>query len=579
MEPIIGIDLGTTNSEVAFIFDKNVNVIMDADDGIVPSCVGLDADGKIIVGATAKNQAVAAPDRTVLSIKRKMGSNEKVSLGTETYLPQEISAFILRALKERAEKRIGQNIGKAVITVPAYFTDAQRQATREAGQLAGLTVMRIINEPTAAALAYEQAAPQTRQVLIYDLGGGTFDVSIVKIEDGVVEVLSSTGDNRLGGDDFDDKIVDVLKKHIEKKHQVLIDGNRAAIARLKRAAETAKIALSNAPYAVIEEDHIAKKDGEPVHLSYELSRHDFEQMIEADVQRTMTAVSKALDDARLLPSAIDKIILVGGSTRIPMISRMLEEKTGLLPHSEIDPDLCVVLGAAMQAGREMGMDASGVLVDITPYTFGTSAIGELDGIETPHLFVPLIRRNTKLPARKSDAFYTLYDNQEMVEVQVYQGEEPHALDNVRIGSYQFDLSPALRGSVIILDFDLDVNGILHLQAIEKVTGRKIEAVIENAISRFSEEELIGNKARLDAAWNSASSSDPMRMEEKQGHDLPYGLSEIISRAKTKLEEASADDRDEMINLMEDIEDAAGSGDEEKALSLARDLEDILFYME
>ncbi len=579
MEPIIGIDLGTTNSEVAYIFDKNVHVIMDGDDGIVPSCVGLDAEGKIIVGATAKNQAVAAPDRTVLSIKRKMGSDEKVSLGAETYLPQEISAFILRALKERAETKIGRSIGKAVITVPAYFTDAQRQATREAGQIAGLSVVRIINEPTAAALAYEQADPETRRVLIYDLGGGTFDVSIVKIEEGVVEVLASTGDNRLGGDDFDDKIVAALKKHIEKSHQISVDGDRSLVARLKRAAEAAKITLSGAPYAVIEEDFIAKKDGEPVHLSYELSRHDFEQMIEPDLQGTIAAVSKALEDARLLPSSIDKIILVGGSTRIPMISRLLEEKISLLPHSEIDPDLCVAMGAAMQAGREMGLDASSVLVDITPYTFGTSALGEVDGIETPDIFVPLIRRNTKLPARKSEAFYTVFDDQEMVDVRVYQGEEPHALDNIRIGSYHFDLTPAPQGSVVILDFDLDVNGILHLQAVEKDTGRKIEAVIENAISRFSEKELGETRSRIDAVWNSGNPPDGITVEEEQGNNIPSDLAEIIFRAKEKLEGASADDRDDMINLMEDIKDAAGAGDMEKARSLAQELEDILFYME
>ena len=327
MEPIIGIDLGTTNSEVAFILDGLSTVLMDNDNGIVPSVVGIDTNGKIIVGREALNQAVIAPDQTVQSVKRRMGSDERLRMGDSTYLPQEISACILKALRERAEKYLQKPIVKAVITVPAYFTDAQRQATREAGEIAGLNVVRIINEPTAASLAYESQNPNSQTILVYDLGGGTFDVSIVRIENGIVEVLSSTGDNHLGGDDFDQRIVNRLTAHIQEDLSLDVTGNPVVMARLKRAAENAKIALSFAPFVRIEEDHIGKKLFKSIHLSYELSRSDFIEMIEDDLSRTMDSVTKALEDAAMLPSAIDKIILVGGSTRIPEISRMLEENS------------------------------------------------------------------------------------------------------------------------------------------------------------------------------------------------------------------------------------------------------------
>ena len=489
MEPIIGIDLGTTNSEVAFVFNGTTEIIAEGDNGIMPSCVGIRDDGNIIVGAEARNQALIAPERTVLSVKRCMGTDQKLQLGESSFSPQEISAFILKALKERAEKKINRPVSKAVITVPAYFTDAQRQATREAGEIAGLEVARIINEPTAASLAYESMNPETQRVMVYDLGGGTFDVSIVKIESGVVEVLSSTGDNHLGGDDFDLKIVDRLVEHIESELEITVKDNPAVMARLQRAAEAAKVELSSAPYTTIEEDHIGKKEFKDLHLSLEFSRAEFEEMIEENLAQTMEAVNKALKDASMLPSAIDKIILVGGSTRIPRISQMLEEKFGRLPHSEIDPDLCVTIGAGMQAGREMGMESSSVLVDITPYTFGTSAVGEVDGVPCMSMFVPLIRRNTKIPTKKSDVFYTMFDNQEAVDIGVYQGEAPDALDNILLGNYTFNLTPSPANSKIMLNFDLDLNGILKIEAVEKKTAKKINAVIENAISRFTEEEL------------------------------------------------------------------------------------------
>lgn len=585
MEPIVGIDLGTTNSEVAFIIDGNAEILKDKNgNGILPSCVGIDDEGKVIVGIEARNQAIAAPDRTVVSVKRLMGSDQEIKMKDSTYLPQEISAFILKALKEQAESALEQPVRKAVITVPAYFTDAQRHATREAGKIAGLDVVRIINEPTAAALAYESESSETQRILIYDLGGGTFDVSIVKIEDGVVEVLSSTGDNHLGGDDFDQKIAARLVEHIEKENKVSVSDQPITMARLRRAAEKAKTDLSFEPYARIEEDHVAKRAWKDVHLTYELSRVEFEGMIEDELERTMDAVNKALKDAALLPSAINKIILVGGSTRIPRIAEMLEEKFGRLPHSEIDPDLCVALGAAIQAGREMGIDSTSILLDITPYTFGTSAIGELDGEPCMTRFVPLIRRNTKLPACKTEAFYTLYDNQEMVEIKVCQGEKPNALDNIQIGKYKFRLTPrSPEGSVILLNYDLDLNGILKIEALEKASGRKINAVIENAFSQFTEEEMSKSKQRIEALWGNKESEgeaeeDTAKIGIIDKEEMPSDLAESLRKAEEQLDSASDEDRDEMINLMEDIRDAVKEDKMDKARELIKELDEILFYL-
>ena len=354
-EPIIGIDLGTTNSEVAIISGGRPQVVREGDEAILPSCVGLDEAGNVIVGRQARNQAAAAPERTVLSVKRLMGTGTRVRMGEDEYTPQEISAFILKALKERAERALGREVRKAVITVPAYFTDAQRQATREAGEIAGLTVVRIINEPTAAALSYENRSEGHRRILVYDLGGGTFDVSVVGIEEGVVEVLATTGDNRLGGDDFDALVVERLDAHIET--EMGIGGardDRLLQARLARAAEHAKMELSDQPYVRVEEDHVASVDGEARHLSCELARADFESDVEELLARTMQAVTTALNDADVRPSQLDRILMVGGSTRIPRITALLAERLGQEPHGEVDPDLCVALG-----GRGAGRDRNG----------------------------------------------------------------------------------------------------------------------------------------------------------------------------------------------------------------------------
>jgi len=585
-ESIVGIDLGTTNSEVAIIVAGQPQIIEEDGEGIVPSCVGMDDESNIIVGVQARNQYVAAPERTVLSIKRQMGSETRVRMGEEEYTPQEISAFILKALKERAERALGTKVGKAVITVPAYFTDAQRQATREAGQIAGLEVMRIINEPTAAALSYESRSEEHRKILVYDLGGGTFDVSVVSTESGVVEVLASAGDNQLGGDDFDQLIIERLNAHIETELGIVEPrSNQRLQARLKRAAEQAKIELSNRPYTRVEEDHIGETDGQVLHLSCELSRIDFEQDIEALLGRTMKAVTTALTDADVRPSELDRVLLVGGSTRIPRITELLAEKLGQEPHSAIDPDLCVALGAAVQAGIEMGQEVQSVLVDITPYSFGTSVMGELYGHPYAHQFIPLIRRNAKLPVTKSEVFYTMYEDQDTIEIEVYQGEDPDALKNVKIGTFLFtglnqQANTSRQG--ILFTHSLNLDGILEIHAMERATGKEIRGVIENTMGRSSEEELGMSKQRVEALWHEegfTEESVETPVSALVGMDIPEEIRDTLERAEKALSTTPTEDREEMIDLMEDLRDALKQGRAEDAGKLKRELDEILFYLE
>ena len=588
MDPIIGIDLGTTNSEVAFIMDGNVTILKENDTGIIPSCVGLNSENEVIVGVEARNQATIYPENTVLSVKRSMGTDKKIMLGKNSYSPQEISAFILKELKERAERIIGQPISKAVITTPAYFTDIQRQATYEAGEIAGLKVVRILNEPTSAALSYNSLDTDSKIIMIYDLGGGTFDVSIVKIENDVVEVLSSTGDNQLGGDDFDREIEKILINYIDAEFNINVSEQPIVMARLKLAAENAKIELSRNPYVKIEEDHLTQNRDGDVHLSFELSRQDFEIAIDHHLQKTMESVTKALKDALMLPSALDEIILVGGSTRIPRLSVMLEEKFGILPHQEIDPDLCVAMGAAVQAGREMGVESSSILLDITPYTFGVSTLGyDADGNPTPHRFSPLIRRNSKLPTVKSEAFSTIVENQDAVEIVVYQGEKPNALDNVKIGNYLLKLSPQPIHSIVIIKFSLDVNGILKIEGIEKSTGKKITGIIENALSQLSPKELTLSRNKINEIWADSSSDNDNNNNiidindsvKKDSEKVQDNIQLIISQAREILKNVSEDDQEDIINLIESIHDALADNDMDAVKEMTGELEDLLFYLE
>ena len=597
-DTIIGIDLGTTNSEVAIVSGGKPSIVEEGGEAILPSCVGLDDAGAVIVGRPARNQAAAAPERTVLSVKRLMGSGTRVRMGKDAYTPQEISAFILKALKERADRALGRDVRKAVITVPAYFTDAQRQATREAGEIAGLTVVRIINEPTAAALSYESDAAGSRTLLVYDLGGGTFDVSVVRIEQGVVEVLATAGDNQLGGDDFDALVLERLNTHVETELGIEnAREDRLLQARLRRAAERAKIELSDQPYVRVEEDHVGALDGEARHLACEVTRADFERDLEPFLDRSLQALTRALQDAGVRPSQLDRVLLVGGSTRIPRIAALLTERLGQEPHGEVDPDLCVALGAGMQAGIEMGQDTQAVLVDITPYTFGTGAAGELYGLPYAHKFVPLIRRNSKLPATRTEVFYTLFEDQEEVEVKVYQGEDPDALKNVEIGTFLFSGLNQREGAHeqgLLFTYSLDLDGLLHVHARERATGREIRGVVENAIGRSTDEALGAARERVSALWgeagegaeagagtagDAAGGAEPSPAPAAVPPDVAREAGETLARAEQALEAAPAEDREEMINLMEDLRDAVKAGEAERAAELRREIDEILFYLE
>lgn len=465
-ELIVGIDLGTTNSELALIQDDKIRVVPIHGNPIMPSCVGLDPSGKLIVGQAARNQLISAPDHTVLSIKRKMGEDIKVSLGDRQFSPEEISAFILRELKQEGERELGQPIRKAVITVPAFFNERQRKATQVAGELAGLEVVRIINEPTAAALAYGGGEKDGETMLVYDLGGGTFDVSVVVVEKGVVEVKASHGDVRLGGDDFDDLLIAHAVAAFKQQHNVDLPQDTKNLRRLKVVMERAKRTLSDEPYVSIREEYL---DGQR-HLDLELLRVDYERLILPLLERTLDCCQRALSDAKLLPKDIAKVMLVGGATRTPLVHQLLRDRIGLDPRFEINPDLIVAMGASVQGGVIAGQKRHSILVDITPHTWTTTAITLRDGFEEL-ICVPVIPRHTPLPASKSEMVFTMYDAQEKTQVEVYQGESDDPGENTFIGDFMIEgLSDEPAGNPIVIHFDLDLNGMLKVTATEKVTG-------------------------------------------------------------------------------------------------------------
>jgi molecular chaperone DnaK len=574
IDEIVGIDLGTTNSEIALYREGRPEILGDEQDRLIlPSVVGLSEGGDLLVGEAARNQFLLYPERTIRSIKRRMGSDAQVRLGERDYTPQEISAIILSRLKEIAERRLGRPVRKAVITVPAYFSDAQRQATREAGEIAGLEVARIINEPTAAALVYEAAQHQGKRILVYDLGGGTFDVSVVRIEEGVVEVISSHGNNHLGGDDFDHKIVEHVLEHLKIKHGVDVAGRPQVMARILRSAEDAKKRLSDHPYARIAEEYLADKDGTPVNLDLELSRLDYEAMIMPFIEETLGAIHIALESAGLASSQVDEILLVGGATRTPLIRRRLAEAFGTDPRGEVDPDLCVAMGAAIQGAAIAGTEVSAVLVDVTPYTFGTSALGELDGELYPYKYVPIIPRNTPIPVRRSEVFHTVTDQQSSVDVRIFQGENSDALENIQIGEFQVTgLSKAPAGNPVIIDLALDRDGILQVSAREKNTGLERRITIDKAMSRYDRAHLEEARQRIGGLFG--------KPEEAEASDVATGPDDaLVAKAQAKLEEAGEEDRTEIINLIEAIRDAADNGDAAALASARSQLQDLLFYLE
>jgi molecular chaperone DnaK len=582
MEDIVGIDLGTTNSEIAVYRDGRPEVLADERGrNIMPSVVGVSETGELLVGEDARNQFVLYPERTVRSIKRRMGSNDKVHLAGNEYTPQEISAMILKRLKDTAERSLGRPVHKAIITVPAYFSDTQRQATREAGEIAGLEVIRIVNEPTAAALVYEAAQHQGKRILVYDLGGGTFDASVVRIEGGVVEVISSHGNNYLGGDDFDHKVVEHILDHLKIKQGVDVSDQPKAMARVLRAAEAAKKHLSDHPFARIEEEYLAETAGKPIHLALELSRKEYEEMIAPFIEETLSAVHVALESASLTSSQIDEILLVGGATRTPLVRKRLLEAFAREARGAVDPDLCVALGAAIQGGAIAGAEVSAVLVDVTPYTFGTSALGKLNGELYPYHYVPIIQKNTAIPVRKSEVFFTIVDDQKTVEVRVFQGENTDALENIQLGEFRVEgLSKAPAGNPIIIDLALDRDGILHVSATEKNTGLERRITIDKAMSRYDKNKLDEARQRINDLFDAEEAGRlPLPSDGTTGMPAKTDLASLVAKARAKLDEAGDEDRAELIDIVEIIRDCKERGDVARLEEASRQLGDLLYYLE
>ncbi|WP_310551980.1 molecular chaperone DnaK [Paenibacillus glufosinatiresistens] len=556
MSKVIGIDLGTTNSCVA-VMEGGEAVVIPNPEGArtTPSVVGFKKDGERIVGETAKRQAITNPDRTIISIKRHMGTNHKENIDGKEYSPQEISAMILQKLKSDAEAYLGQTVTQAVITVPAYFNDAQRQATKDAGKIAGLEVLRIVNEPTAAALAYGLEKAEDQTILVYDLGGGTFDVSILELGDGFFEVKATSGDNRLGGDDFDQKIIDYLVAEFKKEQGIDLGKDKAAVQRLKDAAEKAKKELSGVLTTTVSLPFITVVDGVPQHLEVNLTRAKFDELTADLVERTLGPTRQALTDAGMTPADLDRIVLVGGSTRIPAVQEAIKRLTGKEPHKGVNPDEVVALGAAVQAGVLTGDVKDVVLLDVTPLSLGIETAGGV--------FTKMIERNTTIPTSKSQVFSTFADNQPSVEIHVLQGERQMASGNKTLGKFMLnDIPPAPRGvPQIEVTFDIDANGIVNVSATDKGTGKSQKITITSS-SGLSDAEV--EQMMKDAQLHAEEDRKRKELVEAKNNadQLIYSTEKLIkdlgdkadasevekaNAAKDKLKEAAGTDNLEEIN--------------------------------
>ena len=517
MAKTIGIDLGTTNSVVAVMEGGKPTVIANAEGSrTTPSIVAFSKSGERLVGQLAKRQAIVNPDRTIASIKRHMGDNYKVDIDGKDYTPQEISSMILRKLADDASKYLGEKVTSAVITVPAYFNDAQRQATKDAGKIAGLDVLRIVNEPTAAALAYGLEKEKSEKVLVFDLGGGTFDVSVLEIGDGVHEVLSTSGDTHLGGDDFDQKVMDWICEEFKKQEGIDLKGDKQAMQRVKEAAEKAKCELSSVFETNINLPFITADANGPKHLDLNLTRAKFEELSFDLLERCKKPVEQAIQDAGISKSEINEVVLVGGSSRIPAVQKLVKDYTGKEPNQSVNPDEVVAVGAAIQAGVLAGEVKDIVLLDVTPLTLGIETLG---GVMTP-----LVPRNTTIPVSKSQVFSTAENNQTAVDIQVLQGERPMARDNKSLGMFRLEgIAPAMRGiPQIEVTFDIDANGIVNVSAKDKATGKEQKITITNS-SNLSEQDI--DKMVKEAEANAAE--DKKRKEEAE---IKNNASSLIASA-------------------------------------------------
>ena len=546
MSKIIGIDLGTTNSCVAVMEGGEAVVIPNAEGNrTTPSVVAFSKDGERMVGQVAKRQAITNPDRTVISIKREMGSDYKVNIDGKKYTPQEISAMILQKLKADAEAYLGQTVTEAVITVPAYFTDAQRQATKDAGKIAGLDVKRIINEPTAAALAYGVDKESDQKIMVYDLGGGTFDVSVLEVGDGVIEVLATAGNNRLGGDDFDKCVMDWMAAEFKKTEGIDLTGDKVAMQRLKEAAEKAKIELSGVTSTSINLPYITADATGPKHLELTLTRAKFDQLTAHLVEATAGPVRQAMSDAGLSGSDIQKVLMVGGSSRIPAVQEMVKKLTGKEGFKGINPDECVAIGAALQGGVLVGDVKGLLLLDVTPLSLGIETMG---GVMTK-----LIERNTTIPAKKSQIFTTAADNQTSVEVHVLQGEREMAQYNKTLGRFHLDgIAPARRGvPQIEVTFDIDANGIVNVSAKDLGTGKEQHITITSS-TNMSKEDV--DKAVREAEQFAAE--DAKRKEEvdtrNQADQMVYQTEKTLEEMGSKLSASDKSDIESKLNHLKDV---------------------------